>query len=154
MLQTPPAPPELPPPAMTPERGAFIVRSVSTVASILVDSMLADLMERAPSTDSAPDMTRSERMLYRALRPFLPKLRALFLDKLSLSNPAALERVMGATSTAIESILEQAPGDPLPRWAWQWLPGEPRPVLVPLADDALVTVDVDATPPALAIEAL
>lgn len=70
--------------------------------------------------------------MVRALRPFLPKLRATFLAKLSTSDPAGLERLMGATATTIETILLDAPGEPMPRWAWQWLPGEPAPHLVPL----------------------
>lgn len=51
-----------------------------------------------------------------ALRPSLPKLRAVLLGRLSETDPAAIERLLGAVSTAIESVLYHAPGDPLPRY--------------------------------------
>lgn len=55
-----------------------------------------------------------------ALRPWIPKLRDTLLAKLSEADPVSVERILGATSTAIESILAQAPGDPLPRYRIDW----------------------------------
>lgn len=103
------------PPAMTPERQDYIRRAILAVSTTLVDMMLTDLA--APSTDS---LSTSERLMVGTMRPFLPRLRAAFLGKLSESDPASLERLMGATATALEQILAQAPGEPLPRWAWVW----------------------------------
>lgn len=57
-----------------------------------------------------------------ALRPSLPKLRNVLLAKLSEADPAGIERLMGATSTAIEGILYHAPGEPLPRMRFAWTP--------------------------------
>lgn len=56
------------------------------------------------------------------LRKFLPRLRSEFLGKLSSADPVTLERMMGATATAIESILYYAPGDPLERYRFDWSP--------------------------------
>jgi hypothetical protein len=127
---TPEPPPELAEPAMSPERAAYLMRALTTLATVLIDSMVADLVAGSPgSTDGEASL--SDRLMIRTLRPFLPKLRATFLDKLSGSDPAGIERLMGATSSTIETILGQAPGEPMPRFTWQWLPGEPRPTLVP-----------------------
>jgi hypothetical protein len=127
---TPGDPPELAEPAMSPERAAYLMRALSQLATVLIDSMVADLVAGSTdSTDSGGSL--SDRLMVRTLRPFLPKLRATFLDKLSGSDPAGVERLMGATSSTIERLLDQAPGEPMPRFTWQWLPGEPRPTLVP-----------------------
>lgn len=66
-----------------------------------------------------------------ALRPSLPKLRAVLLSKLSEADPVGIERLMGATSTAIEGILYHAPGEPLPRCRFDWTP-DGQLTLVPL----------------------
>lgn len=124
-----------PAPVMTPERAQYLSRALTAMATLLVDSMLADLAA-GHSTDGAdsptgPGSTPADRLMVRALRPFLPKLRATFLAKLSSSDPAGLERLMGATATTLETIIAQAPGEPMPRWTWEWLPGERSPRLVP-----------------------
>lgn len=54
------------------------------------------------------------------LRPMVPKIRSLLLSKLSSADPAKIEALMGATATALESILYQAPGEPLPRLRFEW----------------------------------
>lgn len=126
------APPdELPGPVMTADRAAYLSRALVALATVMIDSMLADLAAGSTASTGG-DSPLSERMLYRLLSPQLPKLRAVFLDKLSTSEPAGLERLMGATSSTIETILAQAPGDPMPRWTFEWLPGEARPRLVPV----------------------
>jgi hypothetical protein len=108
------------PPTQDPARATVIRTAIVGVST----AMVADLA--APSTDSG---SRGERLILSTLRPFLPKLRGLFLDRLSDADPAILERLMGATSTTIEQILAEAPGEPLPRWRWVWEPGADRPEL-------------------------
>lgn len=121
------APAEAPAPAMTPERARYLVQAVTAMGSMLVDAMMADLEAGSTAGADSP----AERLMFRALRPFLPKLRAMFLAKLSTSDPVGLERLMGATATTLETIMGQAPGEPMPRWTWEWLPGQPAPRLVP-----------------------
>lgn len=125
--QDPPAP-EWPPP-MTPERAIYVRGALVTTASALLALVLRDLA--APSTDSPSATPARERLIYGALRPLLPRLRVMFLERLSAADPAGLERLMGATSTAIEQILAQAPGEPIDRWRWVWAAGAPMPELVP-----------------------
>lgn len=72
---------------------------------------------REPDLDHS---TATERLLARALRPMLPKLRDALLNRLDSTDPAALEAIVGATATALESMLYYAPGDPLPRYAWRF----------------------------------
>jgi hypothetical protein len=72
-------------------------------------------------------------MAWAALRPWLPKLEAVLLSKLSEADPAGLERIAGAIAWAIESVLEQAPGEPEPRHGITWTP-DGRAHLVPLAE--------------------
>jgi hypothetical protein len=120
-------------PAMTPERAAYVMGALTALARVLLDGMLADLEVGQLSTGSTAGAdSLTDRLMVRALRPWIPKLRATFLDKLSVGDPAMVERLMGATSTTIETILADAPGEPMPRWAWEWLPGQERPSLVPL----------------------
>lgn len=102
-------------PAMSPERAAALRGQLTGVATALLDAVLAGL--EGPSTGSL-----QERAVTSAIRPFLPSLRSAFLNRLSEADPVLLERLMGATSTAIESILFYAPGDPQPRWVFDWTP--------------------------------
>ena len=51
-----------------------------------------------------------------ALRPWLPKLRAIAVGRLAGADPATIEKLLGATASAAEAILAHAPGDPLPRY--------------------------------------
>lgn len=126
---TPDAPPAEP--TMSPERAEYLLRALTAAATVLIDSMVSDLVAGSPES-TATEGSLSDRLMVRTLRPFLPKLRATFLAKLSGSDPAAIERLMGATSSTIETILNQAPGEPMPRYTWEWLPGERAPHLVPL----------------------
>lgn len=66
------------------------------------------------------------------MKPWIPKLRDTLLAKLSEADPVSIERLVGATATAIESILAQAPGDPLPRFRMDWDAGDGHMVLIPL----------------------
>ena len=72
----------------------------------------------------------------RAMKPWIPKLRDTLLAKLSEADPVTVERMIGATATAIESILAQAPGEPLPRFRMDWDPANGHLVLIPLEEAA------------------
>src|SRR5438046_1937201 len=96
-----------PPAPMDPAREAELRRQLTAIAMTLIDRVMADIAGGA-STGST-----SERLLMAALRPSLPKLRNVLLSKLSEADPAGIERLMGATSTAIEGILFHAPGEAL-----------------------------------------
>lgn len=69
------------------------------------------------------------------LRPWIPKLRDILLSKLSDMDPASLERTMGAAALAMEALIAQAPGAPLPRFRADW-DDAGRLVLVPLEEAA------------------
>jgi hypothetical protein len=84
----------------------------------------------APSMDSA---SLGDRAVLTVLRPWMPKLREVLLSKLSEADPASLEVNAGAIALAIESVLAQAPGEPLPRHRMDW-DAAGRLVLLPLAD--------------------
>lgn len=114
--------------ATAPERATFLRQTIVGTASVLLSAALAD-MAAGPSTGSS----LQDRLAWQALRPWLPKLEAVLLSKLSEADPAALERVAGAVSWAIESVLEQAPGVPEPRYGIVWTE-EGRPAMVPLAE--------------------
>jgi len=78
----------------------------------------------------------------RVLRPWVPSLRNALLHKLSEANPVTLEVLVGATATALESILFYAPGTALPRFRFDWVPdpetGRPKLELVPLEAPAAI----------------
>jgi len=117
---------------MDPARAAELRRLMTSLVTSALDRVLRDLAAGA-STASF-----SERALLAALRPLLPQFRAVLLSKLSEANPAGIEQLMGATATAIESILYHAPGDPLPRQRFDWdEAGQIR--LVPLDSPELVS---------------
>lgn len=99
---------------MDPERAAYLRTTIVTTARVLLSAALADMAE-GPSTGSLQD-----RMAWAALRPWLPKLEAVLLSKLSEADPAALERIAGAIAWAIESVIDQAPGEPEPRMVIAW----------------------------------
>lgn len=69
--------------------------------------------------------------------PLLPKLRDALLARLSNADPAALEAMIGASASALESILYYAPGEPRPRYMFRWATnpdGTPRVELAPAAE--------------------
>lgn len=115
-------------PAMDPARAAYLRQTIVGTASVLLSAALAD-MAPGPSTDSS----LQDRMAWAALRPWLPKLEAVLLSKLSEADPAALERVAGAIAWAIGSVLEQAPGEPEPRFGITWS-ADGRPQLMALEE--------------------
>lgn len=121
-------PPEAPawPPAMTPERARHVQQAVLAIAASVVDSMLSD-MAGPPSTESS----LADRTMLRMVRPYLPRMRGIFLGKLAETDPAALERLMGACAVTIEQILAEAPGEPMDRWRFVWADGASTPELVP-----------------------
>ena len=107
-------------------RAAYLRAAATAIATRLVGQMLDELA--APSTDSA---SLQDRLMLRALMPWLPKLRAVLLSKLSEVDAVSLERSVGAIALAIESVLAQAPGTPLPRYRVDW-DTDGRLVLVPI----------------------
>lgn len=116
------------PPTMTPERAEYVQRAILGICSAVIDSMLGDLASTDPST---ADGSLTDRTMLRLIRPYMPRIRGIFLAKLADADPAALERMIGAVATTIEQILAEAPGEPLDRWRFTWEPGEPTPRLVP-----------------------
>jgi hypothetical protein len=102
---------------MDPARAAELRRQLSAIAATLFDAVLAPAKTSDPSTGQA---SPSERMMMRVLRPWIPKLRDALLSKLSEADPVNLEVLVGATATALESILYYAPGDALPRFRFEW----------------------------------
>jgi hypothetical protein len=119
------------PPAMDPARAAYLTKAITAIASSLIGQMLDDLAQ--PSTES-PSI--SDQLLTRAIRPWIPKLRDSLLSKLSEADPITVERMMGATATAIESLLAQAPGAPLARYRMEWDMADGHLVLMPLGEAA------------------
>lgn len=113
-------------PAVAPERAAYLSRTATALATRLLAQMLEELA--AGSTDSA---SLGDRAMLAVLRPWIPKLRDTLLSKLSEVDPVSLERNAGAIALAIESILAQAPGDPLPRYRMDF-DSAGRLVLLPL----------------------
>lgn len=107
---------ETAPPTISPERGEYLTGTMVAVAARLVGQMLDEVSQ--PSTDSPS--SAGDRLMMMALKPWIPKLRAVLLAKLSEADPTSVERLMGATATALESILAQAPGAPLPRYRIDW----------------------------------
>jgi hypothetical protein len=69
--------------------------------------------------------------MLRLVKPYLPRMRGIFLAKLAEADPAAMERVMGAFAVSIEQVLAEAPGEPLDRWRFVWIEGARMPELVP-----------------------
>ena len=122
-------PPEAPawPPMMTPERAKYVQAAILAIAAAVVDSMLADLA--APSTEDSSSL--ADRTMLRILRPYLPRMRGIFLGKLAEAEPAALEKLMGAVAVTIEQIIAEAPGEPMERWRFVWAEGATSPELVP-----------------------
>ncbi len=103
-------------PPMDPARAAYLRETITRLAGHLV----ARLLEPAasdPSTDSSSGLGLQERLAMRAARAALPTLQRLLMTQLSELDPTSLEIWMGASALALESLLEQAPGEPLPRHA-------------------------------------
>jgi hypothetical protein len=121
---------------MDPARASELSRQVAAIAALLLDAMISGSSEGDDSTAS-----RQERMLLRTLKPLMRPIRGLLLDKISRSDPARIEIMMGATATALESILYYAPGDSLPRYMFDFgADGElrlaPLPAAEPVAESA------------------
>ena len=132
MLQSDPPPETEPaalvwPPVMTPERAAYVQSALLGIFSAVIDSMLGDL-EADPST--ADGSSLADRTMLRLIRSYLPRIRGMFLTRLAETDPATLERLMGALAATTEQILAEAPGEPLERWRFVWRAGEPMPSMV------------------------
>ena len=115
------------PPTMTPERAEYVQAALLGIFRAVIDSMLADLEE--PSTEDSSSL--SDRAMLAVIRKYLPRIRGMFLARLADTDPATLERLMGALAVTTEQILAEAPGEPLDRWRFVWEPGEPLPRMVP-----------------------
>lgn len=126
----PDAPPPAPewPPVMTPARAAHVQRALLAITTAVIDSMLGDLATADPSTG---DGSLADRTMLRIIRPYMGRIRSIFLGKLADADPAALERLMGAVAVTLEQIIAEAPGEPMDRWRFVWPAGEPTPRLVP-----------------------
>jgi hypothetical protein len=128
----PPADPTWPPP-VDPARAHYLRTALVRIAASLLEAFMADLQKGSGSSTASPSdqasLSLGERVMVAALRPWIPQLRATLLTKLGEAEPAELERLMGATATLLESLLAQAPGDPLPRWIFRWSAGDPGPHL-------------------------
>lgn len=122
---------EIEPSTMSPDRAEYLRGTMVAVATRLVSQMLDDLA--APST--ATPQSLPDRLMTSALKPWIPKLRDTLLLKLSEADPVSIERLMGATALALESIIAQAPGTPLPRFRVDWGPAGEL-VLIPLEEVA------------------
>lgn len=96
-----------------PARAAELRRQLRGLALALFSWTAADPADLARST-------ATERLMARAIRPWLPKLRDALLSRLDSTDPAALEAMLGATATALESILYYAPGEPVERFVWRF----------------------------------
>jgi hypothetical protein len=114
------------PPTMTPERAAYVQGALLGIFSAVIDSMLGDLAEASTDTPSLADRT-----MLTLIRKYLPRIRGMFLTRLAETDPAVLERLMGALATTTEQILAEAPGEPLDRWRFVWRDGEPLPAMIP-----------------------
>jgi len=93
---------------IAPERAEYLRRAIVALAATITAQMLAE----AGSTDSG--------LLGRLLAPQLPRLRDLLLSRLSEADPVRLEQTLSAAAWAIEAILADAPGEPLPRMRPDW----------------------------------
>lgn len=116
------------PPTMTPERARHVQGALMGIFSTVIDSMLGDLEASDPSTGSA---SLADRTMLTLIRKYLPRIRGMFLTRLAETDPAALERLMGALAVTTEQILAEAPGEPLDRWRFVWEPGQAMPRMVP-----------------------
>lgn len=124
----PSASPELVP--MDPARSAYLQDQLRGILHTLLESMArADPMEAAS--------TASERMMARVLRSQIPRLRDALSSRLSSTDPRGIERILGATATALEAILYYAPGTPEPRMRFEWItPPDGPPVLSLVPDES------------------
>ncbi len=110
----PPCPCEAP--AMDPARAAYLRSTLARLSAYLISALLAD-PGSAASTGSGSLLSLQERLLVQAMGALLPRIRGTLMTRLSEADPVALEHYLGAAALALESILEQAPGEPLPRQA-------------------------------------
>lgn len=120
------------PPPVDPARAHYLRTALVRITASLLEAFLTDLAKGDLSTASPSDrasLSLTERAMVAVLRPWIPQLRATLLTKLGEADPAELERLMGASATLLESLLAQAPGDPLPRWIFRWSAGDPGPHL-------------------------
>lgn len=137
MLPTPPElAPDVPepaalewPPTMTPERATYVQGALLGIFSAVIDSMLSDLAD--PERSTAESSSLADRTMLTLIRKYLPRIRGMFLARLAETDPATLERLMGALAATTEQILAEAPGEPLERWRFVWHAGEPLPAMVP-----------------------
>jgi hypothetical protein len=94
---------------MQPERADHIRRAVTAIAAALTAQATADLSTDTPGLG-----------LVGLLRPWLPRLRQMLLDRLSEADPERLEEVLSALAWTAEAILRDAPGEPLPPQRLDW----------------------------------
>lgn len=101
---------------MDPARAIYLRSTLARLSAYLISALLAD-PGSAASTASSLTLSVSDRLLLQAMGALLPRIQGTLMTRLSEADPVSLERYLGAAALALESILEQAPGDPLPRYA-------------------------------------
>lgn len=104
-------------PTMDPARASYLRATIARLAAYLTSVLLADPGSEPSTASSSPPLSLQERLLLQAMGAFLPRIQATLTTRLSEADPVTLERYLAAAALAIESILEQAPGEPLPRHA-------------------------------------
>lgn len=125
--QTTPEPTEATPPlAPDQDRARFLAQAVNRIAAVLTDQMLREAL--APSSTDSPSL--ADRAMLAVLSPWMPKLRAALLSKLSEVDGATLERHLGALAKSLDELLAAAPGEPLPRMVYRWA-GDGGLIMVP-----------------------
>lgn len=102
-------------PVMDPARAAYLRSTLGRLSAYLISALLDP--GSAPSTASSSPLSVQERLLLKTLEAFLPRIQGTLMTRLSEADPVTLEAYLGAAALALESILEQAPGAPLPRQA-------------------------------------
>lgn len=117
-MQTELEPPAPAPSTMAPDRAEYLRRATTATVGAVLDRMLAGL---GTSTDTPQEGTgQLDRLMMRALRPWLPRLRDRLLSSLSEADPTDLEHVLSGLGNAIEAVLRQAPGEALPAYYFRW----------------------------------
>lgn len=106
------APPAAPAPIA--DRSTFLVETVRRVAALITSQMIRELADGSMDSSSSLD-----RAMVRLLTPYMPKLQAALLSRLSAVDGATLELHLSAVAETIAELLERAPGEPGPRMIYR-----------------------------------
>lgn len=134
-------PDELPaPPAQDPARTAAMRSQLAAVVATMFDAITAPGALDSSMADRSP----GSRMMARVLRSQLPTLRREISARVSEVDGYALEVMMGAVATAIESTIYYAPGEPAPRHHFVWTTDDQGRPHVDLAPDGPPAAEIPA----------